>query len=147
VAADAVDRLILGAWPWLLVSPAHEPVDPKAVWPTLARTRLLFGPTDDWPKALRMIQAAEGPRIAPTVLKTSRDGLLSLVAAGAGHCLVPECVAADISRRDLSFTRLPDPVPPVVLAAAWAPENDNPALRRFLSRLKIRASEGKVAAE
>jgi DNA-binding transcriptional LysR family regulator len=145
-APNLVDHLVVGRWPWVLVSPADAPVEPQAVWKVLAGARLLFTPADDWPRLQRAIEAAEGPRIAPTVLKTSREGLLSLVAVGAGHCLAPEAMAAALPRRDLSFTRLPASVTPFALAAAWAPGNDNPALRRFVSRVRSALAPPRIAA-
>jgi DNA-binding transcriptional LysR family regulator len=72
------------------------------------------------------------------VQMTSHDGVLGLVAAGAGHAIVPQSVALS-SRAAVAFAPLPGPPAVLSLAAAWLGDHDNPALRRFLSQLRAGA--------
>jgi DNA-binding transcriptional LysR family regulator len=55
-----------------------------------------------------------------------------------GYALAPESLAA-ASGPGVSFTRLPDNFPPLRLAAVWLGGADNPALRRFISQLRLAA--------
>jgi DNA-binding transcriptional LysR family regulator len=66
---------------------------------------------------------------------TSHDGVLSLVAAGVGHAIVPQSVAQS-TRASVAFAPLPGASATLRLTAAWRNDHDNPALRRFVSLLR-----------
>jgi DNA-binding transcriptional LysR family regulator len=66
---------------------------------------------------------------------TSHDGVLSLVAAGAGHAVAPQSVA-HATRASVAFAPLPGPAATLRMTAAWRNDHDNPALRRFVSLLR-----------
>lgn len=135
-APPTLDRLMLWSESWLLASPAHAPADPARGWQALRDAPLLCCPSDDWPALQRSITAHGGPQADVRVQRTSRDGVMSLVAAGVGYALAPESLAA-ASGPGVAFTRLPDDFPPLRLAAVWLGGADNPALRRFISQLRL----------
>jgi DNA-binding transcriptional LysR family regulator len=77
----------------------------------------------------------------PLVIRHSvgHDGLMSLVGLGLGIGLTCES-AIGIAYPGVVFRPLAGPDDMVVFSAVWSPENDNPALRRFLSLARTMAS-------
>lgn len=79
----------------------------------------------------------------PSVLRygVGRENLMHLVALGLGLSLTSE---ATIATRYPSITFRPissaDDILP--FSAVWCPENDNPALRRFLSLMRAMSNQG-----
>ena len=74
-------------------------------------------------------------------IAVARDTLLNLVELGFGVTLVTD---AGVTRADQAvlFRPLADPVDVVSFSAVWSQENDNPALRQFISLAHVLA--GKV---
>ena len=68
-----------------------------------------------------------------------REGLLALVGLGFGITLVGTAETA-VSYPEVVFRRLVGEMLP--FSAAWVPNNDNPALRRFLSLARARLRLG-----
>lgn len=137
-APPTLDRLMLWGEPWLLASPAYAPADAARGWAALKDAPLLCCASDDWSAIQRTVAAQGGPQLDIRVQRTSREGVMSLVAAGAGYALAPESMAAACGP-GITFTRLPQGYPPLRLAAIWLGGADNPALRRFLSQLRLAA--------
>jgi DNA-binding transcriptional LysR family regulator len=103
---------------------------------------MLCAAGDDWGRIQRLVtERVVGARAGIRVQMTSHDGVLSLVAAGAGHALVPQSVAQS-TRAGVAFTPLPGASASVRLTAAWRNDHDNPALRRFVSLLRARPVGG-----
>ena len=133
-APPALDRLPLWSEPWLLATPLDSP-EPTFSGPDDAIPPVLCCASDDWSRIQRLVVERGGPPHAVRVQQTSRDGVLSLVATGAGWAIVPQSVAA-ATRAAVRFSPLPVRPATLRLCAAWLNDNDNPALRRFLSLIR-----------
>jgi DNA-binding transcriptional LysR family regulator len=135
-APPGLDRLPLWSEPWLVARPMDNPDEP------LGQSPMLCAAGDDWGRIQRLVtERVVGARAGIRVQMTSHDGVLSLVAAGAGHALVPQSVAQS-TRAGVAFTPLPGASASVRLTAAWRNDHDNPALRRFVSLLRARPVGG-----
>jgi DNA-binding transcriptional LysR family regulator len=130
-APPALDRLMLWSEPWLLATPVDEP-EPNG-W--REGVTVLCAASDDWSRIRRLVVDRGGAPHAVKVQPTSRDGVLSLAATGAGWAIVPQSVAA-ATRAAVRFSPLPGRPASLRLCAAWLNDNDNPTLRRFLSLLR-----------
>jgi DNA-binding transcriptional LysR family regulator len=128
-APPGLDRLALWSEPWLLARPLDGADIP------LGQAPVLCAGGDDWARIQRLVTERGGARAGVRVQMTSHDGVLSLVAAGAGHAIVPQSVA-HATRAAVAFSPLPGPPAALRVAAAWRNDHDNPALRRFLSLLR-----------
>jgi DNA-binding transcriptional LysR family regulator len=133
-APPALDRLLLWSEPWLLATPADAPA-PTDCWRDITIPAVLCCAADDWSRIQRLVIERGGPPHAVRVQHTSRDGVLSLVATGAGWAIVPKSVA-DATRAGVRFSPLPGRPASLRLCAAWLNDNDNPTLRRFLSLMR-----------
>lgn len=136
-APPDLECLLLWSEPWLLARPADREA------PDLGEAPVLCAASDDCVRIRRLAVAAGGLRGGVRPQMTSYDGVLSLVAAGAGLAIVPQSVAQS-TRADVSFSLLPGAPATLRVCAAWRRDHDNPALRRFLSQL--RASDIGAAA-
>ena len=128
-APPNLDCLPLWSEPWLVARPLDAPEEP------LGQAPVLCAAGDDWARIQRLVAARGGARAGVRVQMTSHDGVLGLVAAGAGHAIVPQSVALT-TRAAVAFAPLPGAPAALSLAAAWRNDHDNPALRRFLSQLR-----------
>jgi DNA-binding transcriptional LysR family regulator len=103
-------------------------------------------------------QAAPGPQIHDCIIRmwgetglsrrvehyqVGREGLMALVGLGVGVSLISGA-EADVAYPNVRFVMLPEEV--LHFSLAWSPENDNPALRRFLSAARVEARKVKSAA-
>ncbi|WP_296595833.1 LysR family transcriptional regulator [Phenylobacterium sp.] len=127
--APGLDGLPLWAEPWLLARPLDGPDQP------LGQAPVLCAAGDDWMRIQKLVATRGGARGGVRVQMTSHDGVLSLVAAGVGHAVVPQSVA-HATRAAVAFSPMPGAVAPLRLTAAWRNDHDNPALRRFVSLLR-----------
>jgi len=134
-APPAFDRLMLWSEPWLLATPLDGP-DAAAAWREGAIPPVLCCSNEDWSRIQRFVVERGGPPGGVRVQHTSHDGVLSLVAAGAGWAIVPQSVAT-ATRAAVRFSPLPGRPASLRLCAAWLNENDNPTLRRFLSLMRL----------
>jgi DNA-binding transcriptional LysR family regulator len=132
-----LDRLPLWSEPWLLARPLDAPDEPLGAAPVMCAAG------DDWGRIQRFVTERGGARAGVRVQMTNHDGVLSLVAAGAGHAIVPQSVA-QATRAAVVFTPLPGAPVAMRLTAAWRNDHDNPALRRFLSLLRATPVETSV---
>jgi DNA-binding transcriptional LysR family regulator len=124
-----LEGLTLWSEPWLLARPLDAPDEP------FGRAPILCAAGDDWSRIQRMVAERGGARAGVRVQMTSYDGVLSLVAAGVGHAIMPQSVA-QATRAAVNFSPLPGGGASLNVAAAWRTDHDNPALRRFLSLLR-----------
>jgi DNA-binding transcriptional LysR family regulator len=136
-APPALDQLMLWSESWLLATPADagEPGGWDDAPPVIC------GAHDDWNRIRRLVVERGGPPHLVRVQPTSRDGVLGLVAAGAGWAIVPESVAAG-TRAAVRFSPLPIRPASLRMSAVWLNDNDNPTLRRFLSLMRSSAIYG-----
>lgn len=75
--------------------------------------------------------------------QVSRDGILSLVGLGLGVTVVGDH-AVGAHYPNVTFVRLGHKGERIPFSLAWLPENDNPALRRFISLARIEATQNGV---
>src|SRR5690606_28852399 len=94
-----------------------------------------------WDSFQQFLQARGGPKVEFRILDCLRETILGMVAAGAGVTIIPES-ATRIARPGVRCLPIggPDAIMPVCVA--WLPENDNPALRRLISGLRVRYPKG-----
>ena len=82
------------------------------------------------------------PRVK--IFDVGREALMSLVGLGLGVSLV-STAETGVLYPNVAFVPLrSDTIP---FSAVWSPENDNPALRRFLSEARLQAKREGSAAE
>jgi DNA-binding transcriptional LysR family regulator len=128
-APPGLESLPLWSEPWLVARPLDAPEEPFGHSPVLCAAG------DDWGRIQRFVNERAGGRAGVRVQMTSHDGVLGLVAAGAGHAIVPQSVA-QATRAPVAFSALPGAPALLRLTAAWRNDHDNPALRRFISLLR-----------
>lgn len=120
----------------LAVGESHPIAKLPAVTPQhLRRQRLLVAHCNDWTDAHRAIQQELGPDLRMTFHECHREAILMLVAAGFGLAIVGSS-AAHVPFAGVAFVPLKAPLPALEVTAAWSPNADNPALRRFLGVLR-----------
>ncbi|HEV7228032.1 LysR family transcriptional regulator [Brevundimonas sp.] len=74
--------------------------------------------------------------------RVAREGLMAMVGLGFGVTLISGAEAG-VSYPHVAFVPLASEVLP--FSAVWSPENDNPALRRFLSAARVQARKANGA--
>ncbi len=116
-------------------SAAPSPESPG--WDLLASRPLLIATSEDSNMLQRLAYRDGGPRFQIELQDCSREGVLGLVAAGVGAAIVCES-ATLIPIPGVRFEPIDAPHGVCAVCAAWLPENDNPALRRFISLIKTR---------
>lgn len=116
----------------------HETV----LWSQLASEQLIVSTRDPGP----MIQAEiskvaqdKGAELRLSAHDVSRDTLLNLVGLNFGVTLCPQSWTA-ASYPKVGFVKLDAPLR-IQYSIAWSPNNDNPALRRFVSLARIEAKQ------
>lgn len=97
--------------------------------------RLLLAHSNDWTDVHRGIQQELGPEVRMTFHECHREAILMLAAAGFGLALVGSS-AAYVPFSGVVFVPLEASLPALEVTAAWSPNADNPALRRFLCVLR-----------
>ena len=75
--------------------------------------------------------------------RLGREGIMTLVGMGVGVSLVADHWCG-VSYPNVTFVRVGDKIETVPFSITWRPENDNPALRRFLSLARIEAKQNGV---
>lgn len=86
----------------------------------------------------RLGQAANVRRV-----RFGRQGIMNLVGLGLGVSLVADHWR-DVAYRNVTFIPVGDENERVPFSLTWRPENDNPALRRFISLARIEAKKDGV---
>ncbi|WP_375593429.1 LysR substrate-binding domain-containing protein [Algihabitans albus] len=79
-----------------------------------------------------------GRRPRLTRHRLGREGIMNLVGLGLGVSLVAEHWCG-VSYPNVTFVRVGEENETVPFSLIWRPENDNPALRRFISLARIEA--------
>ncbi|MEM1381819.1 MAG: LysR family transcriptional regulator [Pseudomonadota bacterium] len=81
-----------------------------------------------------------GRRLRVTHHRVGREGIMNLVGLGLGASLVADHWCG-VSYPGVVFRPIIDDQDLVPFSITWLPDNDNPALRRFLSLSRVRAME------
>ena len=147
-ATPALDQLVLWSEGWRLATASSSGAAGMACCDALAAAPFLCCSIDNWTRVQSVVLAHGGPPLDVRVQRTSREGLLGLVAAGAGNALIPASLA--MSPMDgVTYSHLPPGGPVLRMTAVWLAANDNPALRRFISQLRRSAMTAphSIAAE
>lgn len=111
-------------------------------WADLANVTLLCRAQDDWRRFVEYVERLGGPTLRFQEQSVSREGLLGLVAAGLGWCILPSSVAHGNSK-DIRLVPIEADGSALQVEALWHPKTDSPPLRRFkaLARRRFSASE------
>ena len=113
-------------------------------WTPLEHQPLLAVEAEGWLGFQRMAFLDGGPQFDVRPQQCSREGVLALVATGAGLAIVPES-AAELSAPGVRYERLEAEHAQCEVSAVWSDHNPNHALRAFVSVLRAlsrRASGG-----
>ncbi len=119
--------------------PRQNPLASSAAirWEQLSDMRFLVMQMEPGPKiedlvVLHLAALGRSPSVVTRAVR--REGLLALVGLGLGITLVGTAEIA-VSYPDVVFRPLDNEM--LSFSAVWAPSNDNPALRRFLSLARV----------
>jgi DNA-binding transcriptional LysR family regulator len=122
----------------MLVLPAEKAQGmTRATWPDLIGHPILVGDQDDWVSLKDHLTAQTGQVPQFVIHKCSREGFLSLIAAGDGVTVAPAS-SGFANTPGFAFIPIEEPGAAIPLYAVWLPSNDNPALRRFVALLRRR---------
>lgn len=122
----------------MLVLPAEKAQGmSRARWPDLIGHPILVGDQDDWVSLKDHLTVQTGQIPQFVIHNCSREGILSLIASGAGVTVAPAS-SGFASTPGFAFVPIEEPGAAIPLYAVWLPTNDNPALRRFVALLKRR---------
>ncbi len=117
---------------------------PAVIWADLRHEHFIVSGQEPGPEIhdyiiRRLAELGHHPSVVRC--EAGRENLMHLVALGFGLSLTSEATIAtkypSITFRPISSS---DDILP--FSAVWCPENDNPALRRFLSLMRSMASQG-----
>lgn len=129
----------LARWPvWTeswLVARSTSPVATDSV--------LICAGRDDVARTVRLARGTRWADVAPRPLAATLDGVLSLVAAGAGVAFVPESIART-SGGDVRFAPLEPTTAPLQICAAWRPRPADRRLEGLLALVRGGAAESKA---
>ena len=90
---------------------------------------------------MRSSDTAE-PSSRVTTHTVSRESLIALVGAGFGLTILTHSAAA-IAVPGVAFRPIKEPAVTIPFRMVWSAENDNPALRRFLSHVRLHTAATK----
>jgi DNA-binding transcriptional LysR family regulator len=141
-ATPAPERLLLGGmndvntlplWEERLfaVMPDSEPRT-ALTWTDLSSHTLLYRRADAAPAFVRWVEILGGPRLRFEPQDCSHEGLMALVAAGAGWTLLPDSLA-DRPRPKVRVLPIISTGALFQVVAVWHRHTDNPALARFVA--------------
>lgn len=139
-AISGVDVELLWAEAVYVALPRFNPLAASVAlrWDQLANAQFIVtkmepGPEIDDFVIVHLAALGRSPLLRTRAVR--REGLLALVGLGQGITLVGTAETA-VAYPDVVFRPLGDEMLP--FSAVWAPNNDNPALRRFLSLARAR---------
>jgi DNA-binding transcriptional LysR family regulator len=113
-------------------------------WSALRDERFIVGREQPGPQIHDYVVGhLKGGEHVPVVTRyaVSHDGLMGLVGLGFGVCITSEAASA-IAYPGVVCRPLAGPQDVVAFCAVWSPDNDNPALRRFVSLARTMVSPG-----
>lgn len=111
-------------------------------WTSVADERFIVQREQPGPEIHdQIVRQLSGQGRLPTVVRHSvgHDALMNLIGLGFGVSLTCES-AIGVAYPGVVFRPLAGPEDMVTFSAVWSPENDNPALRRFLSLARTMAT-------
>jgi DNA-binding transcriptional LysR family regulator len=141
LADDAIPKTLarLRVWSERLYFAAAIDAPPLASgWSPLETHPLLAMDVEGWVGFQRMAFLDGGPQFDVRPQHCSREGVLALVATGAGLAIVPES-ATQLPAPGVRFERLEAEHAECQVSAVWSDHNPNHALRALVSALKIRS--------
>ena len=114
-------------------APVRQPVG----WEHLDGHPLLVSTREDWTLYRRIAGRVSDPRLDPQFQDCSSEGIMALIAAGRGIAIVP-AVTIRAPVPGVRFERIAELTAQCPVFAVWQRENDNPALKTFLSLVRKR---------
>ncbi|MGK7755186.1 LysR family transcriptional regulator [Roseovarius sp. C03] len=124
------------------------PSNPATDWSILSDLRLLVSTQQNAPKFHRFIVAKAqkaGKQIEVRYHRVSREGIMALVGLGVGATVVGEDMIG-VAYPNVDYHPFSDFSETYQTSIVWLPENDNPALRRFISLARIEAKRNGLAS-
>jgi len=110
-------------------------------WSEIRKTRFIVSAQEPGPEIhdyiLRRISSLEESAIVRRH-RLGREGIMTLVGLGVGVSLVANHWRG-VSYPNVTFVRVGDEDETIPFSITWRPENDNPALRRFVSLARVHA--------
>lgn len=139
------DGILLAHEPVFLALSCNHPLSDRAhlSWNNVKTLRFLVSANEPGPEIhdyilRRISKLGHTPDIRRHRL--GREGIMSLVGLGIGVSLVADhWRGADYP--NVQFVRIGDEGEKVPFSITWRPENDNPALRRFISLARLEAKK------
>lgn len=144
-ADDIGDGLVLTRELVFLAVPSDGAVVGQGAltWDNLSNLRFVVSARGLGPEVHDYILQRVGDVGGPTDVRRhrlGREGIMTLVGLGFGAALVADHWRG-VTYPNVSFLEVSDPVERVPFTLSWNPENDNPALRRFVSRARVIARD------
>ena len=137
------DNAILAEEPIYIAVPEDDPLSDqrRLSWDDVIEARFLVSVADRSPEIheylnRRFAELGRRPRI--TRHRLGREGIMNLVGLGFGVSLVAENWCG-VQYPGVTFRLVGKPDERVPFSTVWCPENDNPALRRFISLARLGA--------
>ena len=115
----------------------------RLTWDEVRETHFLVSATEPGPEIHEYLirrLADLGHRPYVTRHRLSREGIMSLVSLGLGASLVADHWRG-VQYPSVTFVPVGDENERVPFSLVWRPENDNPALRRFVSLARVHAKK------
>ncbi len=137
------DKLILAKEHVFLAVPSHHPLamQPALAWSTLSDQRFVVSAREPGPEihdyVIRRLSDL-GRSVKVRRHRLGREGIMSLVGLGLGVSLVTDHWRG-LTYPNVTFVPIRDEADHIPFSLVWSPENDNPALRRFISLARIEA--------
>lgn len=134
-----------------VILPDHHPLCAKSDigWTDLGSERLIVRQSERDPALCERLAnrlAANAHRPGVQKLNVGRETLMNLVAMGLGLGLTSEATSATLFQ-GVVFRPIGGEDDLIQFSAIWLPQNDNPALRRFLSLARTIAKERRGPAD
>lgn len=150
-SSEASDSLVLAREPIFAALPENHPLAEQSQldWEDLNGAQFIVSSNEPGPEIHDYLVgrlADFGAPLRVTQHRTGREGLMNLVGLGFGISLVADHWRG-VRYPNVTFVRVGAPDENVPFSLTWVAENDNPALRRFISVARVAAEEvGKSSA-
>jgi len=137
------DGLVLRREPVFVALPDHHQMLTKSqlCWEDIAKETFIVSTRDHGPETHDYIVRGSSDFCRSAHIRQfemGRDGIMNLVGMGMGVSLVADHCCG-VRYPGVRFLPMSQPGERIPISLTWRPENDNPALRRFISLARIEA--------
>lgn len=143
--AELGDALLIGREPIFLATCCDHPCTnrPALTWDDIQDETFIVSSREPGPEIHDFIVqrlARFGTKVDVRRHLLGREGIMNLVGLGFGVTLVVDHWRG-VSYPNVTFSRIGSQEDTVPFSLTWRPENDNPALRRFISLARIESKQ------